>query len=303
MFRLIKNALYNLVFVLLVIIGTFILFSVLPSDPVRLILGVNASEDAIISLKNQLGLNKPLINQLLDYIYGLFTLDFGISYVTRKSVGTDLVNSFISTQIYAVIALIISIFYSIATVLVSFFTNSKVKNTFQTINSLFTSIPGLLLAISIGILFLKLNILGFIQDITLRQIISASIVLSIYPSSVLSQTLNNEFFMIRNKQFINASVSYGYERFQIFKIIFQNSYLPWLSQLSNIAASLIAGSIFVEYVFSLPGIGRLIYQSIIRHDYPMIQGIVILTTFSYLLFNFLIELLYNKLSVNKDVNE
>lgn len=291
----------NIFLLVIVSIAVFFLFSALPTDPVRVILGLNASEDAVSSLRHELGLDKTLFEQFISYIKNILSLDLGKSFVTRQAVAPDILDSFLSTQLYSCIALIISVFYSVVSVFVVFFTKKYVKKIIQTINSFFVSIPGLIIAVLFGIVLSKLNILGFIENITTRNVINASFVLSVYPSCILSQLLINEFQTVKKKQFVIASKSFGFDKRNMFAIIFRNAFLPWLSQLSNIAASLISGSIVIEYVFSLPGIGNLIYQSILRHDYPMVQGVVLITSFTYIIFNLSIETLYNYLIKGRKV--
>jgi len=286
-------ALKNIFLLITVSVTVFFLFSALPTDPVRAILGLNASEEAITSLRQELGLDKSLLNQFFSYFLNLLSFDLGKSFITRQPVSSTIIDSFISTQLYSFIALIISIFYSIISVFVVYFTNKYVEKVIQAINSFFVSIPGLIIAVLLGITLSKLNLFGFIENITTRNVISASLVLSVYPSCVLSQILITEFKIVKNRQFIISAKSFGFTERSMFIIIFKNSFLPWLSQLSNIAASLISGSVVIEYVFSLPGIGNLIYQSILRHDYPMIQGVVLISSITYILFNFIIETLYS----------
>lgn len=286
-------ALRNIFLLITVSVTVFFLFSALPTDPVRAILGLNASEEAIISLRQELGLDKSLLNQFFNYFLNLLSFDLGKSFITRQPVTPTVIESFISTQLYSLIALIISILYSIISVLVVYFASKYIEKFIQAINSFFVSIPGLIIAVLLGVILSKQNLFGFIENITTRNVISASLVLSVYPSCVLSQILITEFEIVKNRQFVITSKSFGFNEHRMFIIIFSNSFLPWLSQLSNIAASLISGSVVIEYVFSLPGMGNLIYQSILRHDYPMIQGVVLICSFTYILFNFIIEILYN----------
>jgi len=289
----------NLLLIAAIIIITFLLFHTLPEDPARLILGLNVSEDAVKLFRQELGLDKPILTKFVDYIQDLFTLNLGTSYYTRSSVTSEILNAFYSTQLYAGIALVLSIIYSIFSVYLVYITGPFIQKLFNSVNGFLVSIPSLIITLFFGLLIYNLKVFNEINDITLQQIISASIALSIYPSCVLSQILIAEFELIKNKQFVIASKVHGFVGKDLFRIIFSNSFLPWISQLSNIAASLIAGSIIIEYIFSLPGLGRLIFQSIIKHDYPVIQGIVLFTSIGYIIFNLVIEMIYNQLLVSR----
>lgn len=289
----------NLFILMFILILTFFLFTAFPADPVRTMLGINASEDAVQSLRQELGINNPLYIRFIDYIKNLFSLNFGTSYTTRRAVGPDLFNAFLSTQVYIGLALMLSICYSVLSVFIMYFGKSTIEKLINGFNSFMTSLPALVLAIIFGIFFLKFNIFNFIENINLRYSIIAASVLSIYPSCSLSQILNNEFKIVRTKQYILASSSFGYKRNKLFFIIFRNSFLPWLSQLSNIIAVLLSGSIIIEYVFSLPGMGRLIFQSIQRSDFPMLQAIVLVTSITFIFINILIEKLYDHLVITR----
>jgi len=288
----------NLVLVLIIVFSAFFLFSALPADPIRAMVGVNASEEAVQSLREKFGLDRTLWEQFGTYLVNLTTLNLGTSFVTGRPASSDVFSSFLSSLTYAGFALLIALLYSVLAAYISFMSNIKIKTALVWIHILLLTIPELLIAIAAGIFFLKFNTFGFIEELRSRQIVTASIVLAIYPSAVLAQTLINQFNEAREKPYVITSTGFGFKKNQLFGIIFTNSYMPWLALLSNIAAILIAGSIVVELVFSLPGLGRLIYQSILRSDYPMLQGIVLVTSISYVIFNLFIETIYNSLLIS-----
>ena len=285
----------NLFLLFFIIITAFFLFTALPADPVRSMLGVNVSEEVVAALRSELGLDRSLWIQFKMYVQGLITLDLGTSFVTRRPVSNDLFPSMVSSLLYAGFALVIAVIYSVASTFTSFFYRPFVGKTLQAMHASLVSIPGLIIAIIAGIILFHFDVFFFLSDIRVRQISTAAIVLSIYPSAVLSQILFQQFEEIKGKAYLLASKGFGFTKKQLFGILFKSSYLPWLAQLSNIAAALLAGSIVIEYVFSLPGLGRLIHQSVIRSDYPMLQGIVIVTSISYIIFNMFIETIYQYL--------
>lgn len=295
-FNIFRSLAYYLTLILGVLVLIFLLFSALPSDPARLMLGIHATEEAVERLRIELGLDKPLTTQLLSYFTNLVKLDLGISYVSRRPVAPDVFNAFKATISYAALALLISIVYSILTFVLVYFGKSKFRLFFTMINSALTSMPSLVIAIIVGVIILKINMFYFIDSITLRNLFTAAIVLSIYPACSLSQILINEGSLIQSKHFVTAGKSYGFSEFRIFRTyVLRNALLPWLAQLSNVAAMIVAGAIVVEIVFSLPGLGRLILQSVLRNDYPMIQGVVLVTSISFILLNLFMEIIYKKM--------
>ncbi|MBN2001561.1 ABC transporter permease [candidate division KSB1 bacterium] len=280
----------SLIFIMLLVV--FLLFTALPADPVRLMLGVNASEHAVSALRHELGLDQPLFQQFFRYIKQLLIFELGTSYVTHRPVAGQIMEAFAITGQYVIIAIGASMTASLLFFRL-FFNRQKSQKIFYGICSFFTSIPGLIIAVGFGVLFLKIDILAFIPSMYTRNLLMASIVLSVYPTCSLYQILVQKGRAVQKTPFITAAASYGFsERIIFLKYLLPHSLLPWLAQLSNIAASLLAGSVFIELVFSLPGVGRLVAQSVLRHDYPMMQGIVLLTSFFFILINFCFDRLY-----------
>jgi len=293
MSRFAKSFLYNagLVFTLLVLV--FLIFSALPSDPARLILGMNASDQAVAALRRELNLNSPLYERFWIYLSDLAQLDFGTSFVTRRPVAPDVLTAAGATFTYVGWALLYAMVYSLITAVLAYFRGTRARVVIYSINSLFTSVPSLIVAIGIGLLFLGFNVLSFVESSSLENMLLASIALAVYPACTLSQILIEESDVVKKKQYVTAARSAGFSEQRIYwMVVLRNALLPWLAQLSNVAASLVAGSVIVEVVFSLPGLGRLVLQSVLRQDFPMIQGVVLVTSISFLLLNFATEQVY-----------
>jgi peptide/nickel transport system permease protein len=291
-----QSFLYNAGLVAFLLVLVFLLFSALPADPARLMLGTNASQEAVASLRKELGLNQPLSARFVQYLENVVTLNFGNSYVTRRPVAPDLFSAFKATLTYVGSALLISVVYSLLSTCLAYFGGKWPRRVIRGINSFFTSIPSLVVAIALGVLFLSTNALAFVEPVGLRNVLTAAIVLSVYPGCTLSQILIEESLEVRQAQYVTMGRSLGYSETRIFlSYVLRNAILPWLAQFSNVAASMVAGSIVVEVVFSLPGLGRLVIQSVLRSDFPMMQGIVLVTSISFLVIDFVMERVYHYL--------
>ena len=289
----------GLVLALLVIV--FLIFSALPSDPARLILGPNASEQAVSALRQELGLDRPLDRRFTAYLTDLARLDLGTSFVTRRPVAPDVVVAARSTFTYVGWALLLALLYSLATSTHAYFAGERIRRLVQATNSALTSVPALIVALGVGLLFLGFNLLAFVKAGDVRNVVLASLALAVYPACTLSQILIEECESVRREQYVVAARSAGYGEQRLYwKVVFRHALLPWMAQLSNVAASLVAGSVIIEVVFSLPGLGRLILQSVLRVDFPMIQGVVLVTSLSFLALNFAAETLYARLFPQSD---
>jgi len=259
-------------------------------------LGVNATEEAVATLRRELGLDRPLTQRFSTYVSTLVRLELGQSYVTRRPVAPEIGAAFSATLTYVALALLASIAYSVFSTAVAYFGGSPVRRVIHGINGALTSVPSLVVAIGLGVLALGVNLLGFIGSADLRSTLTGALVLSVYPSCTLSQILIEETTRVRASPFVTAARSFGFSEARLFgAFVMRNASLPWLAQLSNVAASLVAGSIVVEVVFSLPGIGRLLVQSVLRGDFPMMQGIVIVTSITFLMLDFVAEQVYRRL--------
>ncbi len=286
------SLIYYISLILFLLVVVFLLFTALPGDPVRLVLGVNATEQAVLALRHELGLDLPLHRQFFRYLKQLLSLDLGISLVTRRPVTGEILRAFAATAGYVFTALGGS---AVASLLFFrlFYRHQKLQNVLYRLCSFLTGIPALVLAVALGIFALKLDALAFIPSLHARKFWLAVFVLSLYPACSLYQILVSEGRTVHKKAFISAAKSYGFAGQTVFfRFLLPNVLLPWLAQLSNILASLLAGSVFIELVFSLPGAGRLVAQSVLRHDYPMMQGIVLMSSVGFIILNFGFERLY-----------
>jgi len=286
------SLLYHLLLLLGLLLFVFLLFTALPMDPARSILGMNAGESAVQALRHELGLDQPLHRQFLTYIAGLLEFDFGHSFVTRRPVTMELFPACLATLRYVTIALLFSQIISLLVCYVAYF-HHRLSTLAWTLANVVTGLPNLVWALGLGLVILKCNLLIGITSIQWRYVVTAGLALSVYPVAGLSQILIAECRGIRTYKYVQAGRSMGLsERRLFFNRILPNALLPWLAQLANLSASLLAGSIFVEMIFSIPGLGRLVAQSVLRKDYPMIQGILIVCFFSFILLNFFVERVY-----------
>jgi ABC-type dipeptide/oligopeptide/nickel transport system permease component len=275
---------------------TFLLFSVIPVDPARAMLGMNADEAAVQALRHDLGLDRALWRQFLHYCTGLLRLDFGISFVTRRPVTMDLFAACVATLRYVLIALLLSQLTSLGVAYIAFFHHRFAVLAWRTANVV-TSLPGLIWALGLGLALLGGNVLIAIASLEQRYILTAGLALSVYPCAALTQILISECQRIRQLKYVTAGRSFGFtERELFFKHVLANALLPWLTQFSNIAASLLAGSIFIEIIFSIPGLGHLVVQSVLQRDFPMIQAVLSVCFFCFILLNLFVEKLYRVLA-------
>lgn len=276
-----------------IILFSFVLFHVVPSDPARLILGPNADEGRVSSLQNELGLDRPLQTQFLRYLRQLASLDFGKSYTDKRPVLTEIGSRFKITLVLISVCMILTLIYSFLTVFLLYKNIST-----ATLNFLCMSIPTFLSGILVALFSFKYFPFtsfngAFYSYQDFLFFIPPAFALAIYPMGILSNILSEEFNSILTSNYIRTSRAYAVPPIIIFfKYSLRNAILPYLAALSNQLPALFTGAFILEIIFSIPGIGSLLVTSIFSRDFPMIEGIIILNGLVFILINFIFESAY-----------
>jgi len=265
---------------------TFLLFDLLPSDPIRVTLGPNATDEAVTRLRHELGYDRPLLSRLGIYMLGVARLDFGQSLVTRRPVVKDVLDAYVTTLMYVGLALSISIVGSITLLGLARIGGGRLQSLLLLLTRAVISLPSVVVAIGVGVAMLAVldPAVSYLADT--RTAVMAGLTLAVYPTLSLTEILVLEGEVTLRLPYVRAARSFGFtERYIFWAYVFRSAMLPWLAQLSNLAASLVTGSILVELIFSLSGLGRLVLQSVLRNDSPMMQSVVIVGVLTFLCVN------------------
>lgn len=267
---------------LLVSSVAFFAFSVLPSDPVRNMVGVNASEDAVTQLRHELGYDKPWSTRYVHFLLSIVRLDLGESLVTRRPVGPTLLHAYAVTLSYVGSALAIAVLASFLLLLSAVFGPEKFRSAVIRTAGLVTSIPSLVVATGLGVALAQFIPLEGLFSINVQSFGVAALSLSLHPSFSLAEIAIRASQRAEQAPFTAATKSFGFSDLRVFWMcIFRPALVPWLGHFSNVAAALVTGSVIVEAVFSLPGLGQLLVQSVQRGDLPMMQGIVLASVLGF----------------------
>lgn len=275
---------------------TFLLFAFLPSDPIRVALGINASEEAVARLRHELGYDRSLPLRLGTYLWGLARLDFGRSLTTRRPVAGEVLEAYGTTLQYVGVALGLSVVVSVAMLGLSHAGGRRARSTLLLLARTVTSLPSLVVAIGVGLGLLAVLGPASVVRADTRNLLMAGLALAVYPSLSLAEILILELETALRLPHVRAARSFGLPERRVFWFyMLPTMILPWLAHLSNLAASLVTGSIVVELVFSLSGLGRLVVQSVLRNDFPMMQAVVIVGVLTFLGLNALADRTLRKL--------
>lgn len=285
---------------------TFGVFQILPGDPVRTMLGTEADPTQIENLRSELGLNRPLYEQYTDWMKGLLTGELGKSIRFSMPVKDLLFDRLPVTVSLAGLTLLIVLLISLPLGMFAARRQNKISDvSLSTVTQVGMAIPsfwlGMILILYIGMQFSFFKISGYIpwtQSVAgaLSTLVLPALTIAIpqiavnfryVRTAILEQVQLDYVRTIRSKGMSEQNVMY--------KHVLKNSMIPILTVFGLIMAEVVAGTIIVEQVFSLPGVGQLLITAISNRDFPLVQGIVMYITVAVVMINFMVDILYSVL--------
>ncbi|RXT07906.1 ABC transporter permease [Ammoniphilus sp. CFH 90114] len=293
--------LFQLIPVLLgVSIITFLLIRMIPGDPALVMLGPRATPENIARLTVQMGLDQPMLTQYITYIRNVFSGDLGDSIIIRQPVFT-LISERLGVTIFLVVyAAFLSVVISIPISLWSALRrNGVVDSSFRAASIIGLSMPSFWIGILLMLLFsIKVkwfpvsgygdNFLQHLYHLTLP-----ALTVSFSLSPVLIRPLRSKMISILSSDFIESARARGLSSWQVvIKHALRNAVIGMVTILGVNVGWLLGGSVVIETIFSLPGLGQLLINSILTRDYPVIQGLVLIFATLVILVNMLTDLVY-----------
>lgn len=272
----------------LVLTATFVVFHVLPGDPVRSALGVHASETAVVARRAELGLDRPLVEQYLRFMQGAAMLDFGRSFQTREEVRAVLLSALGLTAAHAAAAIAIAALVGMLVVMATWVTKGWVRRCTEWICRLATSVPSLVLSVAVGLWAYQM--LDFMGAYSTASRLSAILALSVYPTLSLIEVAIRATERLESALCAIAARGQGMTELRVFvHVIVHGIRMAWLGQLSNLMVSLFVSSAVFEVVFSLHGLGYLLHRAVASKDFPVMQGVVVTLLLTFLALDALFE--------------
>ncbi len=290
----------------MLIITTLIVFSfilLIPGDPALVLLGENATPEKVAQLKEQLGLDQPVITQYLDWLKNAVQGDLGRSIFTGQYVHEAVFTRLFVTFQLVIVAMVISIlagmFFAITSV---FFPNSWVDYVARFFGTLGTAVPNFWLAMLL-ILFFSLKVgwmpaTGFVSIFEnpvefLKSIMLPAISLGAVGTAQITRHLRSALMEVMGGDFIRTAYSKGVNRWQaIFKHGLQNAMLPVVTTIGILFGNLLGATVVIETIFAIPGMGQLAVNSILQRDFTMLQGVVLVMIVMVILINFITDIIY-----------
>ena len=288
------------------LVASIIVFAVLeivPGDPARLMLGMNATEDAIAALRLQMGLDEPLLTRYLAWIGGLLTGDLGTSYTYSVPVA-ELVSERIAVSLpLALLALFLSTAIAIPVGIVSAARRGTATDTgVMAATQLGIAIPNFWFALLLVYVFavtLRLVPAGGFPGWeagfwpALNALLLPAVALALPQAAILARVTRSALIEVLGEDYIRTARAKGLPaNMVLWRHALRNALIPVLTILGLQFAFLLAGTIIIENVFYLPGLGRLVFQAITQRDLIVVESVVVLLVATVIIVNFLVDLAY-----------
>jgi peptide/nickel transport system permease protein len=273
----------------------YMIISLTPGDAASMILGDGATEEAVATLREEMGFNDPVIIQYANYMKDLLTGDLGVSYATGKSVAVEIGQRFPNTFRLTVSAIFLSVLISIPIGVIS---ATKQYSIFDNVGMIFAlvgiSMPSFWTGL-ILIIFFSLQ-LGWFPSGGMEgwtSLILPAFTLAVASTASITRTTRSSMLEVIRQDYINTAKAKGVSKGVVIrKHALKNALIPAITVIGLEFGVLLGGAVLTETVFSWPGIGRLMVESIQRKDTPMVLGCVIVFALAFSLVNLLIDILY-----------
>ncbi|MGE3798594.1 MAG: ABC transporter permease [Thermomicrobiales bacterium] len=300
---IIRRLMLLLPVMLIVGIIVFSLLHLAPGDPAAMMLGREATLEQKEALREQLGLNEPLPVQFVDWFWGVLQLDFGESLFIGKPVTEELQNRVQPTFLLAFYALVLAVLIAVPAGIISAVRANTLLDRFLMIVSISgAAIPGFFLGILLILLFaVRLGWLpsGGYVDLTddpaqhIKYMIMPSFALAFSGAGFLARIVRSMMLEVLSAEYVRTASAKGLAwRQVVLSHAMRNALIPVLTVIGILLASMLGGAVVVETVFNIPGMGRLLVQSVSRRDYPMVLGAVMAVAAVEVIVMLIVDVLY-----------
>lgn len=295
-----KYVVKRLVMMIPVIIGVsmivFFLMYITPGDPATIILGDTATDADIKLLREQLGLNKPFIERYFNYMIGVFTRgDLGTSYTTGQSVTSEIIARFPTTFYLSLTSMIVATVIAIPAGIISATKQYSIFDNVATAISLVgVSMPNfwqglmLILVFSVGLGLLPAS--GFNGPI---YWILPALTLGTSTAAIIMRMTRSSMLEVIRQDYIRTARAKGVgENKVIIRHALKNALIPIITTVGMQFGGMLGGAVLTESIFSIPGIGNLMLESIKMRNFPMVQGGVLFIAIVYSFVNLVVDIIY-----------
>ena len=281
----------------------FAFMRVLPGDPARVALGVNASEEAVLALRTQFGLDRPVLVQYVDWVGGLLTLDPGIEFISRAAIGPQIADRLLVTMWLVVTSMVLALLVALPMGLWMALRHRHWDGiVLSGLSQVGVAVPAFLAGIlMISVFAVRLGWLpsggwvvpaedpvGFVQRLAMP-----ALSLALVQGAVLARYVRSAVLDVLREDYLRTARAKGLRPVQaLVRHGFRNAAVPVVTVLGLQLATLLIGAVVVERVFVIPGLGSLLLDSVAKRELLTVQAVVMVLVVAVLVINFVVDLLY-----------
>lgn len=304
----------------IIIFGIMRVFS---PDPAPIVLGQHATQEAMSEWREANGLDKPIVVQYVNYMKGVLTGDFGNSYYTKTPVAKEIFSRFPATVELAICAIIIATIFGILLGVISAVKKNSWVDHISMVTALIgVSIPIFWLGILLIIIFagnlgwlpaqgrietllrpanhngfylidslIEGNMESFVSS--LKHLVLPSVALAMYSMAIIARMTRSTMLDTLSQDYIRTARAKGIKEGQVIKKhALANALIPIVTVIGIQLGYLMGGAVLTESVFAWPGIGKYTVEAILKSDFPVVQGVVLLIAFIFVVMNLIVDIIY-----------
>ncbi|MHC0038441.1 nickel ABC transporter permease [Pseudoneobacillus sp. C159] len=292
-----------------VIIGvTFVVFFIMqlvPGDPAVLLAGEGASKETIEAIREQLGLNRPLFVQYFEYLMNIFQGDLGVSLKNSQPVLDEILVRLPITLELSFYSILITIILGMSAGIISAVKPYSMQDVGVMLVALIgISLPSFWFGLMLMYFFsVKLQILPVAGWDSLRHVILPALTLGAGGAAIVARMTRSSMLDVIRQDYIRTARSKGLrERLIIYKHALRNALIPVITVVGLQFGSLLGGTVLVESIFAINGLGRMIVDSIKMRDLPMVQGGVLFAALIFVIVNLFVDIFYRFFNKRIEIN-
>lgn len=270
----------------------FVMIRIIPGDPAQLMAGTSASEDQIAELRRTMGLDQPVWRQLIDYAVRLAHGDLGISTVNGRPVFAQLYDGLLASLPLLLTGMGLAVIVGVSAGVIGAVRQNRAPDVLITsLAVVATSIPAFWLGlVMIDWFAVRWRLLPSSGSGTLWHLVMPSIVLACTQVGLIARLTRGSVIEVLQADYIRTARGKGVGGFDILKThVARNAAVPTVTVIGLQTGLLLGGAVVTESIFSWPGVGRLLIQSVLYRDYPMIQGLILLFGVTFVLINLVMD--------------
>ena len=288
---------------LLVTAGVFALLHLTPGDPIDAMMAESVDASAKVALRQELGLDRPIIVQYGAWMARLLRGDLGRSIRTGEPVIDDVGRRIRPSLELALMAMSVAVAIAFPIAIACALRHNRGVDRAGTTFALFgICMPNFLLALLLiflfGVTLRWLPISGYVDPLEegwagVRSLVLPAITLGLALAAVLTRTLRSSLLEALSEDYVRTARAKGLPESRVIRRhVLKNALIPVVTVMGLQLGTLIGGAVITEYVFALPGVGRLVVDAVFARDYPLVQGVVLLIALGFIVANLLVDVVY-----------